>query len=377
MNAKINVMLLNAPITIGGAEKVVLMLLTYLNREQFRIKIGSFVSYKRPNNIFVKEITKQDREPEILWMHKTFDFRNIRQLRDVLTREKIQVLHTHGYRSDIIGYLATRKMNIPIVTTAHGWTPINNKLRLYEWLDRRFLRYFDRIICVSDKIQNDLLDNGIPPDKLIRLNNAVDVSQYSRISSNGKSHFCDTWKIPPDSFLIGTVSRLTPEKGHKYLVEAFAKIIPQFPQVRLVLVGDGPEQGKLERQTRENGISDKVIFCGFQQAIEQYYSAFDLVVLPSIMEGMPISLLEAIAYGKPIIATAVGGIPDLIIDQHSGLLVPPQNIDALSQSLLWAMQHSEAMQIMQQRARQLVSEKYGIANWIKKMERIYLNLIEN
>jgi glycosyltransferase involved in cell wall biosynthesis len=372
MDSKIRIMILNAPITIGGAEKVVMMILDYLNRERFEVKLGCFISQKRPENIFLDRVRKRYVKPEILWMNKTFDFNNIQQLRDILIRDKIQILHTHGYRSDIIGYLATRKMDIVRIATAHGYTPTELKLRLYEWLDRKVLKYFTQILCVSESIQSDLAQHRIPVSRLQLVPNAVDSVQLSTDHEQYKATVYRQWGIAADTFLLGTVARLSPEKGVDSLIKAFAQVQSELNcKAKLLIIGDGPERHQLQMLVNRLSLDDKVVFCGFQSEIEPYYHAIDLYILASITEGLPISLLEAMAIGRPVIATAVGGVPNLVINHQTGLLVPPNNTSGLAEAIRWAISHPTEMQTMGKTGQSLIAEHYSVTKWINQIESIY------
>jgi glycosyltransferase involved in cell wall biosynthesis len=373
MAAKIQVMQLIAPITIGGAEKVVLMLLDHLNRDRFEVQLGCFISGNRPENVFLDRVRQNYGEPEIIWMRKTVDFDNIRQLRDILIRDKIQILHTHGYRSDIIGYLATRKLQVARIATVHGYAPTNTKLRLYEWFDRRKLRYFDRIICVSESIQADLIRHQVSENKLTLVPNAVAATNGSdhQEQAQAKSEICHRWGIVPDSILLGTIARLSPEKGLSSLIQAYSSVIINEPKLKLLIVGDGPERNQLQMLVNRLSLNGNVIFCGFQSAIESYYNAFDLYILSSITEGLPISLLEAMSMSKPVIATAVGGVPNLIIHHQTGLLVPPEDTAGLAESIRWAVSHPLEMLTMGKAARLKVVQNYSITEWKQRIESIY------
>jgi glycosyltransferase involved in cell wall biosynthesis len=175
--------------------------------------------------------------------------------------------------------------------------------------------------------------------------------------------------------LVGIVGRLFPIKNHPLFLESAVRVLKREPAARFVIVGDGTLRSELERQAREFGITDRVFFTGWQRDMPRIYADLDVLVVSSDNEGTPVSAIEAMATGCPVVATKVGGLPDLISDGESGLLVPPRNPDALSNAVLRVLEDSEAAGRMSAAARQSVHQRYTRTHLLAETDRLYANLL--
>ncbi|MCX5638738.1 MAG: glycosyltransferase family 4 protein, partial [Planctomycetota bacterium] len=196
-------------------------------------------------------------------------------------------------------------------------------------------RRINRLIPVANKVKEDVLRNNrfLSEDKLFVLENSVDYERFAKISIS-KEDAKRLLGTSPDAFVFGTIGRLAPTKGLPYLIEAFAKVKQQMPSAQLVLVGDGRLRNELEQRAAKTLCADSIHFLGHRNNTPELLRAMDVFVLPSIAEGMPRAILEAMAGGVPCVATGVGGIPELLDGGNMGLLVPPADTDALAQAML-------------------------------------------
>ncbi|HLG29158.1 MAG TPA: glycosyltransferase, partial [Candidatus Brocadiales bacterium] len=362
----------NASVQIGGAEKVIMTLSKSMKDSAFDSIVASFVTFGEPEGEFIEETKRLGIETRIITTKKKCHFilseliRNLFDLCRLLRKENIKLLHTHGYKADIIGLMASKILNIPIVSTAHGWTACSKNVKLYESLDRFVLRFFDKVIAVSDSVKERLLKSHISPQKIEKIYNAIEL----------KVHTPNSELPTPNSELhIGAIGRLSIEKGLNYFLEAGKEVISRYPQTRLLIVGDGPERQNLEIMAERLAIKDKVIFCGFQKDIGKIYSILDVVVLSSVTEGLPLTLLEALAHEKPVVATKVGGVPELIKDGETGILVNPKDSLKLANGILKILDNPEEAKDLAIRGRKLVEEKFNIKSMDERLEKLYYEVL--
>jgi glycosyltransferase involved in cell wall biosynthesis len=247
-------------------------------------------------------------------------------------RNHFNLLHSHGYKANILfGLLPARWRRLPLVTTVHGYTSVSrgwSKMGLYEWLDRRMLPRMDAVVLVNrgmlghprlaslNRRRCHVIDNGI--SERLPVHATVDSSLAS---------FCD------HPFVIGAIGRLSDEKGFDVLVEAMARILDSGLPARLVLIGDGRRRQDLARQIRTLRLEDHVRMTGFLENGAAYIPLFRVLAMPSLTEGLPITLLEAMRAGVPVVASQVGGIPRVITHNHCGLLTRPADPAELAENI--------------------------------------------
>jgi glycosyltransferase involved in cell wall biosynthesis len=246
------------------------------------------------------------------------------------------IIQSHGYKSALIAWICGTLYRVPWLAFSHGYTSENHRISLYNRLDAWVLRRADAVVAMSRAMAEQLTAGGVPVDRVHVIHNAIDPAEYS-VFSNGSS-WRRRWGISPDEMVIGVIGRLSPEKGQQIFLEAFQGVIEQGPNRRAVIVGDGPEKERLVQLVRRLGLDNQVLFTGHDCHIEELYPALDLLVIPSLSEGLPNVLLEGLLYGKPVVATEVGGIPEILKPAGSGWLVPPDDVSALENAMLEALQ---------------------------------------
>jgi len=233
------------------------------------------------------------------------------------------LLLCHGYKANILGRLAARRAGVPCVAVSRGWTGENRKVKAYEWLDRRHLRFLDRVVCVSDgQAEKVRRWCGVPESNLRVIRNSARLSAFERRDPDARRKLLELF--PPGvsvSQVVLAAGRLSPEKGFQTLLEAAPAILRE--NVGLVLFGEGSLRPDLERRAAELGVADRFRMPGFRSDLDSLIGVAEAVVLPSFTEGLPNVALEASAAGVPVVATAVGGTPEVIADGETGFLVPP------------------------------------------------------
>ena len=266
------------------------------------------------------------------------------QLRDLLRNIRPQAIDSHSFISAACTALACCLAGIRPhrIYTVH----IPEKKWYYRVLARTVTRIADRVVTVCDQVANELIAHGVPSSHVYVIHNGIDSDAIVP-------------RVPVTALnQIGIVARLVLRKGHRYLLSAFARI--KKPSMRLHIFGDGEEENSLREQVRDLGIEGYVVFHGFCSDVPAALRELDLMVMPSLSEGLPMALLEAMAAGVPVMASAVNGIPELIEDGVSGCLVPPGDVDALAEALRELADHSEQLTKLSIRGRQRVEKKFRL-----------------
>ena len=257
----------------------------------------------------------------------------LRDLTDHLARIQPDVLFCHGYKANLLGRIAARRRHIPVVSVSRGWTQENWKVRVYEVLDRRHLRWMDRVVAVSEGQAEKVRRCGVQPERVRVIHNAVDPERFADPDASYRVKLARFFR-QPFKRIVGAAGRLSPEKGFDVLIAAAARVVNAEDTIGFLLFGEGPCKADLVKQINAAGLSRFVVLSGFRADLDRFLPFLDLLALPSYTEGLPNVVLEAFASGVPVVATAVGGTPELVEDKVSGYLVPPGDADALAARIL-------------------------------------------
>jgi glycosyltransferase involved in cell wall biosynthesis len=296
-------------------------------------------------------------------------------------REDVDILHSHGYKGNILFGLMPKKIRrIPMVTTIHGWTSTGNgfsRMRVYEWLDSKSLRFMDSIVLVSEAMKSHprlrhlnqsrvhVIHNGIPiPTQATQ---ATQQTQITKDLDPEILNFCS------HGFTIGSIGRLSTDKGYKYLIEAFGILVRKGIDARLVIMGEGYERQCLENLISEMGLSEKILLPGYIDEANLYIPLFDVFVISSLTEGLPITLLEAMQSRIPIVGSRVGGIPDLLNESRAGLLVNPASPDAIADAVFRIYDDGRLAKALVDNAYERVYTNFGM----ESMALAYLKAYES
>lgn len=351
---------------VYGAERVLVTLSDGLNRLQHRTTVAVFWNAHSPNLEVANYARSHGLEVRLVPCAGRADWRCVTRLRDLLRQESIDLIHTHGYKADLYGYAATCGLSVARVSTCHNWIESNISTKLYGKLDRFVLRRFHALAAVSDTVALKLRAVGIPPGRMSVIRNGVDVEHFAAGNPVLKKELGLTKQQ-----IIGYVGRFSPEKGPEQLLEAAARVLADNENVFFVLVGDGPQRGELEDKCRSLGIASKVAFPGIRADMPDVYASFDILALPSLDEGLPMTVLEAMAARCPVVATSVGGVPTLVADGLTGLLVPPSQPAALAKALTSLLGNSQLRSNLAQSGYQLVCEQYSVAAMVERYLELY------
>lgn len=370
----LTVLQLIAPTHFGGAERVVLNIAESIDRSRFDLIIGAFINVHHSKNEFIARIKEKNIPFKIFWLKRTVDLDNILRLVKLIRTRNVHIVHTHGYRSDIIGLLAARMSSRPIIATIHGFVPINSRLRFYGRADLIALRFFDRILPVSDHIGESLGRAGISRDRIMTVRNAVDVDNATDTGEYGFNSRRLSLK-PGRDVTIGLVGRLSPEKNVPGFLDVARRLAGKYDRLKFVVVGDGPERSWLEGLTMRLKLDGRVRFTGFVDEMERVYAALDMLVISSSTEGIPLTALEAMRHGIPVISTRVGGIPEIIENGVNGLVVDAGDMEALGNAVESLVIDRTKYLSISQNARDRVSREFNRSSWIQTIQNCYTSLL--
>jgi glycosyltransferase involved in cell wall biosynthesis len=353
---------------VGGPEKQILHHAEDMQGSDYRISIGSFHDLSDRPEILV---AAEQRNIPTFCLPGGLRLDLVDRLSQELRKRNGSLLCTHGFKANVVGYLASRKTGTPHIAFVRGFTAENKRVIFYEILERQALKRAQRVVCVSQKQAEEigrLRQNRSQP---IVVKNAM-LPPYSR-KSGGTAVTRSSIGIADDAFIFGSVGRLSTEKGHRFMVAAFHKLCEKAgmdAKLSLIVVGDGRERDALERQTSELGIRDKVYFAGFQGDCAEWMQLLDCMIQPSLTEGTPNAVLEALCLRIPVIATAVGGVPDLIVDGENGLLVPSADITRLTEAME-RMRSSPELRIRVIASADEITQEYSPSHQKRKLIEVY------
>jgi glycosyltransferase involved in cell wall biosynthesis len=277
-----------------------------------------------------------------------------------LERVGADVLFCHGYKADILGRWAARRLKVPVVAVSRGWTGESFRVRLYESLDRWLLGGMDRVVCVSEAQARKCRKAGVRANRLRVIHNAVDPERFDDPDPACRTKLARYFR-GPRVHIVGAAGRLSPEKGFDVLVAAAERVLRTEKSVGFILFGDGPCRAKLSEQINDLGLAGSFVLGGFRADLDRFLPFFDLMVLPSHTEGLPNVVLEAFAAGVPVVATAVGGTPEVVEDGQSGFLVPPGDPETLAERILDLLAAEDQLRDMGLHGRERVLEQFSFA----------------
>lgn len=295
--------------------------------------------------------------------------RAVRALAELLRRERIDLLHAHLYHANLIGRLAARRAGIPCVVSIHNtYTRPKWHRRLANWWLAR--RHTGAIIAGSEEIRRDILRyDHVQPELVEVIPNAVDLSRSA--SALTRQDARARLGLDADAFVLGTVGRLEEQKGHRFLLDALDRLRAQGLDAVLLLVGGGREETALREQAARLALGERVRFLGMRDDLGDLFRAMDLFVMPSLWEGLSLAMLSAMAAGLPVVATNVGGVPEVLGDDERGFVLPPGDAVALAQRIAWCHAHPDAAARAGIAGASHVRANYSDAALVQRVEAVY------
>jgi len=353
-----------APAEFGGLERVVQILGQGLRGRGHEVHVVAVGAGAEAVERFLSPLADAGVRTHALALPGRAYPRERAAITDLCRRLRPDVVHTHGYRPDVLHAGVVRRLGTPVVTTVHGFTGGGWKNRFYEWLQRRAFRRFDAVVAVSRPLADRLARAGVPGSRIHTVHNAWrEIAPPLQREAARRA-----LGIPRDGFVVGWVGRLSHEKGPDVLLEA----LPHLSDIPLAVsvLGTGAQQAALQARARELGLNGRIRWHGVIADAERMFTAFDACVLSSRTEGTPVVLFEAMAAGVPIIATRVGGVPD-VVSPAEAALVPTEDPVALAAELRRVHGDPAAARQRAGAAHARLVREFGVAPWLDRYEAIY------
>lgn len=368
--------------TLTGPETYLLDLLGGINSDKFNALIACEIKTSGNSHIFINELRERNVSLEEIRIGSRFNFKDIYFLIRLIKENHIHLIHTHDARSNVIGLLAGKLTGTPMVSFAHGWlnwTTTLSKEMLYATLEAKALTGASAVIVASQSMQKDLLGKGLPEEKIHYIPYGIDTDKFT--IKSGRDRIRKEFKVGLKTVLIGVVGRFHPWKGHKYFLEAAGTIVKHYSDARFILVGDVAfdehDQYKMSllEQVKALQLEENIIFAGSRNDIPDIMRAIDLLVLPSLREPFGIVTIEAHSCGKPVVATRVGGIPEAMEENVTGLLVQPKDSEELANAILSLLNDRKKMKTMGLKGRKRVEALFSKEAMIRKTEELYEKVV--
>jgi glycosyltransferase involved in cell wall biosynthesis len=316
---------------LGGPGKGLLQLLRHLRGDRYSFIVCAF-SYRHPKSTeFIDAIQASGYELRLLTQRFRFDPAAIVEAVRIARKEKVTMVQSHGYKAHVVASIVTARLLIPWFAMTHGWTCENWKVRFYNQIERLLLKRADIAGAVSSPLHREIVRLRGPDRPSHLILNAVDANEIK--GEKGGDAVRSRHDIPANHTLLGVFGRLSPEKAPLIALEAFHHLCQEFENVSLLFVGDGPLRAAIRERATELDLEKRVILADHQSRMRDFYEAIDLLVIPSLSEGLPNVLLEAMALGVPSLCTRAGGIPDVIEHDVTGWLVSPGDVNGLTNQL--------------------------------------------
>jgi glycosyltransferase involved in cell wall biosynthesis len=367
----LSILQLRSSAGLYGADQVVLTLAQALAREPgVRSRLLSISNYRMPRQPLHEAAMAHGQDAALLPCRGRLDLRTVAALAAEAARFDADVLHAHDYKSAFYAWRASRRRQTLLVATLHGWTGGSRALRFYHRLELALLRRFDALVVVAANQRQPLLQAGVPSARIHQVDNAI---APPAATSQSPHVLRAALGLPAQAFVFAAVARLSPEKNLAMLVDVFHALAAEHADVMLLVVGDGPQRADLEAQVRRMDLGTRVHFAGSRDDMQRIYPAVDCLVLPSLTEGMPLVVLEAMAHALPVVASAVGEVPRLLSHAAHGRTVAP----GVAAELLVAMRAAASQPgLRDPQARDYVLREHGSERMADAYLAIYRSLLE-
>lgn len=376
-----NVLFLIRSWAFGGSHTIVLHLMQHLPKDRFNVICVPYDTAARLDELFISQVVKRGltlTEERIPWKSRSNWFRARAAVSDLIRKYNIDLIHTHDPHSNTMIGMGRSKWPCACVASAYGWWdgPFPLRRTLYQWLERELaLHHFDRVITVSQHMKARILKGPTPEDRIRIIHTGIDSVAVQM--GGDRSRFRAKFGIPDDAALIGTISRVSIEKGHCYLLDAMTIVRETFPDAYLAICGDGPARLDLEAQCKRLHLTDHVIFTGFVDRIADALAAMDIFAQPSVeQEGFPTSLLEAQLAGLPVVASDIGGVVETLRPGETGVLTKPRNPESLATALSDLLRNEPRRREMGKAARTWVERSFTLDNMIREVSETYDEALE-
>ncbi|HVP36426.1 MAG TPA: glycosyltransferase family 4 protein [Terriglobales bacterium] len=360
---------LNTTSSIGGAEQMIIDLAEQTSLDKFR----TYVSVLREGEL-LSELRR--RHVKFIWLKEStrvYDYKFLRNIVELIRQNRIDLIHSHTWGTDFYGYWGSKISGIPMISTIH------DRYYIFEKWTRRlsyrlFINHIKKIVAVSKDIKGLLIDElKISSQKVRLIYNGINTLKFQTVENLDMIR--DELDLGRHDLVIGNVGNLREVKDHRTLITAFSKIVPLFPRSKLLIVGEGKLKPDLKKLCEELGLGERVLFLGHREDVPFILSLLDVFILPSVSEGCSLSLLEAMAAGKAVVATNVGGNPELVLNGKTGILVPPSQPDQLAEKMIHLLSNEDLRKKMGAEGRKRVKQKFSRESMVKNYEELYSRIL--
>lgn len=380
---KIRILHIITRVDKGGSAGDTLLSVSRLNKEKFDVtlmsnnisdsdkEIAEFIKQEKINHILIPELVRE--------IHPFKDIKAFYRIYQFINKEKFDIVHTHSSKAGILGRWAAKLAGTKfVVHTPHGhifygyfaWF----KTKIFIYLEKLASLVTDRIITLTQRGKEEHLNYKIAkPNKFVPIYSGIEMEKFTNFQIDILKEK-ERLNIPLEAPVIGTVSRLETVKGNRYFIASLPEIIKIFPALKVFIIGDGSERGKLENNVKKIGLLGNAVFMGQRKNIRDIVSIFDIFVLPSLNEGMGKCLLEAQALGVPIVATKVGGIPEVVKDGITGILVPPRNPKAMAEAIINLLKDKCLRENMSKEAKKWIDNRFSAEAMVNRISNLYEEL---
>jgi len=366
-------------LSMGGAERLMVPILKHLSRTAFDAYVCALQS--KDGNPMVDEIRALGIPVECLGIKHLRDLNALPRLIKYLQGMGADLVHTQLEFANILGNVSAKILRLPSLCTIHVMPSLDvkTKSKLHQKVEWFALRHFcDRVISVSEEArQYHIAISGAPSEKVTTVYNGIDLSGFLNADqARERAAIRTELGIPVDANLLVTVAVLRPQKGIQFMIRALPAVLASNPDTYYLVVGGGSHESVLIEEVNQAGVQDRVIFAGMRKDVVRLLAASDIFVLPTLTEALPTVLAEAMAAKLPIIASGVGGVPEMVVDGQNGCLVEPAHLDGLAKASIYLLNHPEQRAAMGAEGWKIVNQKFNIEGQVDRLKELYLEQLQ-
>ncbi|MSR76724.1 MAG: glycosyltransferase family 1 protein [Candidatus Omnitrophica bacterium] len=368
----------------GGAQEVTVLIVLRLLREGYDVVFAHGPGDESLLKMLPKDHARLTRLyiPEFRRRILPFqDLMALYRLWSYMRKYPVQLIHTHTSKAGIIGRWAAHLAGVPVIVHSprgsiyHPTYYPEIILNFFSMIERATASFTDKIITLNESEKVDYIRYRIaPPEKFTTIYSGIEMSRFIHLEKD-VSRIKIEFGIPEGRPLVGYVSRMTPEKGHILCLDAFQRVIKEVPEAMLVLVGGGPLENEIRSEVQRRGLDNQVVFTGFQTNVEALLPIFDCCVQTSLWDGLPRAMVEAMVAERPVVATSVGGIPEIIHHQKTGILVPEKDAQAIAEGVVYLLKHPQKARELGQNGRRRMEEVFDVDLSVEKLFALYAALL--
>jgi glycosyltransferase involved in cell wall biosynthesis len=357
---------------LSGSEKHLLFTLPALSQEKYAVSLLLLVEPRDRKKHFEETFRKKGIRTFVFPIYSDFDLSLIYRLYKFIRKNKFTLVHTHLIHADLYGLVAAKIARVPLcISTRHNDDPFRKNF-LIKFFNQITSRWLHSLITISDYLKNfEEKETKMSAYKITTIHYGITLNETENNGNNLKK----IYHVPKKNVVLGIISRLVPQKGHQFLLTSFREVVKRFSHLTLFIVGDGYLRKDLEKLAEKLGIESKVIFTGYQKNVDSFIKIFDIFVHPSLWEGFGLIFLEVMKWGKPIIATHVSAIPEIIINGKTGILVPPKDSAQLAEAIIKLVVNKNLREKMGRAGYERLKTHFTLRKTVQKTEEVYDKLM--